>query len=103
MVVPARAYRQRSQALKRQSGAFFERSGRRVSNPRPSAWEADALPAELRPRGAQDTAIGGSPASAARRTMRDQSTGSRPAVFDDDERSGRAAEPEARSGPDDGG
>ena len=24
-------------------------SGRRVSNPRPSAWEADALPAELRP------------------------------------------------------
>ena len=27
------------------------RSGRRVSNPRPSAWEADALPAELRPRG----------------------------------------------------
>jgi hypothetical protein len=28
------------------------RSGRRGSNPRPSAWEADALPAELRPRGA---------------------------------------------------
>src|SRR5436309_14910816 len=27
-----------------------ERSGRRVSNPRPSAWEADALPTELRPR-----------------------------------------------------
>jgi hypothetical protein len=26
------------------------RSGRRVSNPRPSAWEADALPTELRPR-----------------------------------------------------
>ena len=26
-------------------------SGRRVSNPRPSAWEADALPTELRPRG----------------------------------------------------
>ena len=25
-------------------------SGRRVSNPRPSAWEADALPTELRPR-----------------------------------------------------
>src|SRR4029079_12822979 len=25
------------------------RSGRRVSNPRPSAWEADALPTELRP------------------------------------------------------
>src|SRR3954470_10894726 len=28
------------------------RSGRRVSNPRPSAWEADALPTELRPRSA---------------------------------------------------
>jgi hypothetical protein len=28
----------------------FRRSGRRVSNPRPSAWEADALPTELRPR-----------------------------------------------------
>jgi DNA-3-methyladenine glycosylase II len=26
-------------------------SGRRGSNPRPSAWEADALPTELRPRG----------------------------------------------------
>src|SRR3954452_22412468 len=26
-------------------------SGRRVSNPRPSAWEADALPTELRPLG----------------------------------------------------
>src|SRR4029453_200925 len=25
-------------------------SGRRGSNPRPSAWEADALPTELRPR-----------------------------------------------------
>ena len=25
-------------------------SGRRVSNPRPSAWEADALPTELRPQ-----------------------------------------------------
>jgi hypothetical protein len=25
-------------------------SGRRASNPRPSAWEADALPTELRPR-----------------------------------------------------
>jgi hypothetical protein len=28
----------------------FSESGRRVSNPRPSAWEADALPTELRPR-----------------------------------------------------
>ena len=28
----------------------LERSGRRASNPRPSAWEADALPTELRPR-----------------------------------------------------
>lgn len=26
-------------------------SGRRGSNPRPSAWEADALPTELLPRG----------------------------------------------------
>jgi hypothetical protein len=29
------------------------RSGRWGSNPRPSAWEADALPTELRPRGQQ--------------------------------------------------
>jgi hypothetical protein len=28
-------------------------SGRRASNPRPSAWEADALPTELRPRGSK--------------------------------------------------
>ncbi len=28
----------------------FRESGRRGSNPRPSAWEADALPTELRPR-----------------------------------------------------
>jgi hypothetical protein len=27
-----------------------DESGRRVSNPRPSAWEADALPTELRPQ-----------------------------------------------------
>ena len=27
----------------------YTRSGRRVSNPRPSAWEANALPTELRP------------------------------------------------------
>jgi hypothetical protein len=31
-------------------------SGRRGSNPRPSAWEADALPTELRPRAAQVSA-----------------------------------------------
>ena len=31
-------------------------SGRRGSNPRPSAWEADALPTELRPRWPQDSA-----------------------------------------------
>src|SRR5436309_9647860 len=31
-------------------------SGRRGSNPRPSAWEADALPTELRPRGAHSSA-----------------------------------------------
>jgi hypothetical protein len=30
--------------------AGLSRSGRRGSNPRPSAWEADALPTELRPR-----------------------------------------------------
>ena len=30
---------------------MFPRSGRRGSNPRPSAWEADALPTELHPRG----------------------------------------------------
>jgi hypothetical protein len=35
------------------------RSGRWGSNPRPSAWEADALPTELRPRGEQCTGIGG--------------------------------------------
>jgi hypothetical protein len=29
--------------------AWLRGSGRRVSNPRPSAWEADALPTELRP------------------------------------------------------
>ena len=29
----------------------FRRSGRWDSNPRPSAWEADALPTELHPRG----------------------------------------------------
>ena len=33
------------------SPSGFRRSGRRGSNPRPSAWEADALPTELRPRG----------------------------------------------------
>ena len=32
------------------------RSGRRGSNPRPSAWEADALPTELRPRPKEGTA-----------------------------------------------
>ena len=30
---------------------FFFMSGKRGSNPRPSAWEADALPTELLPRG----------------------------------------------------
>src|SRR5438270_9652978 len=34
-------------------------SGRRGSNPRPSAWEADALPTELRPRQEdQDSSVG---------------------------------------------
>ena len=31
------------------AGAFFL-SGKRGSNPRPSAWEADALPTELLPQ-----------------------------------------------------
>ena len=38
----------------------FPVSGRRVSNPRPSAWEADALPTELRPRGGDFRAANGS-------------------------------------------
>ena len=33
-------------------------SGRRASNPRPSAWEADALPTELRPRGRSSVPLG---------------------------------------------
>src|SRR2546423_753026 len=40
-----------------EAGADFRReSGRRGSNPRPSAWEADALPTELRPRSASSLA-----------------------------------------------
>ena len=35
------------------------KSGRRVSNPRPSAWEADALPTELRPRDPDETVLRG--------------------------------------------
>src|SRR4051794_16141894 len=34
------------------------RSGRRASNPRPRAWEARALPTELRPRGRGDSSAG---------------------------------------------
>lgn len=34
----------------RQTASSAEGSGRRVSNPRPRAWEARALPTELRPR-----------------------------------------------------
>src|SRR5256885_1754909 len=30
--------------------SYASESGRRGSNPRPSAWKADALPTELRPR-----------------------------------------------------
>src|SRR5438874_9722830 len=39
----------------RTEGAFgsVPWSGRRGSNPRPLAWEANALPAELRPRGGE--------------------------------------------------
>src|SRR4051812_28899533 len=33
-------------------------SGRRASNPRPSAWEADALPTELRPRSGDESISG---------------------------------------------
>jgi hypothetical protein len=33
-------------------GSVHNQSGRRGSNPRPSAWEADALPTELLPHGA---------------------------------------------------
>ena len=39
----------------------FLRSGRRVSNPRPSAWEADALPTELRPHVPVVTGSSGGP------------------------------------------
>ena len=42
----------------------FQRSGRRGSNPRPSAWEADALPTELLPQG---------PPKIIRRPLSDQS------------------------------
>src|SRR5207244_4139748 len=44
---------------RRESPSFEGRrskSGRRGSNPRPSAWEADALPIELRPRRPKSTA-----------------------------------------------
>src|SRR5438034_11290915 len=34
----------------RRSSDLASESGRRGSNPRPSAWKADALPTELRPR-----------------------------------------------------
>ena len=46
-------------------------SGRRVSNPRPSAWEADALPTELRPRTLEST----TPALDNRAASRTLSTG----------------------------
>src|SRR5689334_3067890 len=39
-----------SSLVGRGTGAAGRESGRRGSNPRPSAWEADALPTELRPR-----------------------------------------------------
>src|SRR6185436_19071218 len=43
-------HRPRSIAQAGMARPLWNRSGRRVSNPRPSAWEADALPTELRPR-----------------------------------------------------
>src|SRR5215207_4538117 len=52
--VPARRKYLRASS-KRSTVQAVCRSGRRGSNPRPSAWEADALPTELRPRGADCT------------------------------------------------
>jgi hypothetical protein len=37
----------------RAPGRTWPRSGRRASNPRPQAWEACALPTELRPQSAR--------------------------------------------------
>ena len=48
-------WQQGQQAIRPHLQAFL-RSGRRVSNPRPSAWEADALPTELRPRAGKSPA-----------------------------------------------
>ena len=39
-----------STALPLADNAFQRLSGKRDSNPRPSAWEADALPTELLPQ-----------------------------------------------------
>ena len=50
----------------------FSSSGRRVSNPRPSAWEADALPTELRPQ------VGGDASDFVPRRSGMKAPGSRP-------------------------
>src|SRR5215207_1873770 len=49
----------RGSGLKNEKAPFpgLLRSGRWGSNPRPSAWEADALPTELRPRGNASVAV----------------------------------------------
>jgi hypothetical protein len=44
------ALRSRKRSRRERKTARLQPSGRRGSNPRPSAWEADALPTELRPR-----------------------------------------------------
>src|SRR5438105_13297347 len=50
-------------------------SGRWGSNPRPSAWEADALPTELRPRGSGHRSFSRRGAPTRARTRDDRSPG----------------------------
>ena len=53
---PCQTCRERCRPGRGGGGAFPRgQSGRPGSNRRPSAWEADALPTELRPRGGQST------------------------------------------------
>src|SRR5918999_4923929 len=46
-----------------------QKSGRRASNPRPLAWEANALPTELRPRRPRDSSAGPGPCGVAGRAI----------------------------------
>src|ERR671919_203873 len=46
-----------------------QKSGRRASNPRPLAWEANALPTELRPRTTRDSSAGPGPCGVAGRAI----------------------------------